>query len=51
MTQADIKIAAYQECIDIAEAVVREFGPMPGVAARVIAARIQSLLRQVASEA
>jgi hypothetical protein len=48
MTEADVKIAAYHEAIEIAKSVEKEFGPMPGTAARVIAARIQALLEQVA---
>jgi hypothetical protein len=51
MTEADVKIAAYQEAIDIAHAVEREFGDRHGTPARVIAARVQALMEAVADEA
>jgi hypothetical protein len=48
MTEADVKMSAYHECLLIANEVAQQYGAMPAHAARVIAARIQSLLEQVA---
>jgi hypothetical protein len=48
VTQADIKIAVYQDTIDLVEAVARTYGPTPQVACRSI---VQQLRGRMAVEA
>jgi hypothetical protein len=48
MTEADVKLSAYHECLMLVEDEARRYGPLPQTLARVIAARIQSLIEQVA---
>jgi hypothetical protein len=51
VTEADVKIAAYQECLAICEDVARRYGLMPAAGIRSVAAQIQQLMEQVAEKA
>jgi hypothetical protein len=47
VTQADIKIAVYQDTIDLVEAVARTYGPTPQVACRSIVQQLRGRIDEV----
>jgi hypothetical protein len=51
MGEADIKLAAYQECLAICEDTAKRYGAMPQTALRSVMAQILSLMEQVAEQA
>ena len=48
MTEADIKIAAYQDAIMICQATMDRYGELPKVACRHIAALLQDRIEEIA---
>lgn len=47
MTEADIKIAAYTDAIEICKMVRASYGPMPGAACDSIAAKLQDRIEEI----
>lgn len=47
MTEADIKIAAYQDAIEICKTEEANWGPMPAGACRSIAAKLQDRIEEI----
>ncbi len=48
MSEADIKIAAYHDAIEICRMVESTYGPMPGAACRSIVAKLQDRIEEIA---
>ncbi len=47
MTEADIKIAAYTDAMDICDAQAKRYGDLPGVACKTIKAALQDRIREI----
>jgi hypothetical protein len=51
MSQVDIRIAAYRECIEVALRMQERYGALPGVGCRSVAMAIEELMRAAIREA
>jgi hypothetical protein len=51
VNEADVKMAAYQECLEIVRSTSMRYGLMPQDALRSVLAQIAQLMEQVAEQA